>query len=39
LHLAETCSEHAYNTISDMTSDLKGVEKELTETHENTRKS
>ena len=29
----------AYNTISDLTSDLKGVEKELTEMRENTRKS
>ena len=39
LQLAETCLEHAYNTISDLTSDLKGVNKELTEMRENTRKS
>ena len=36
LQLAETSLEHAYNTISDLTSDLK---KELTEMRENTRKS
>jgi len=39
LELAETSLEHAYNTISDLTSDLKGVEKELTEMRRNTRKS
>ena len=39
LQLAETSLEHAYNTISDLTSDLKGVEKELTEMRRNTRKS
>jgi len=39
LQLAETSLEHAYNTISDLTSDLKGVEKELTKMCENTRKS
>ena len=39
LQLAETSLDHAYNTISDLTSDLKGVEKELTEMRENTRKS
>ena len=35
LQLAEISLEHAYNTISDLTSDLK----ELTEMRENTRKS
>ena len=39
LQLAETSLDHAYNTISDLTSDVKGVEKELTEMRENTRKS
>ena len=39
LQLAETGFEHAYNTISDLTSDLKGVEKELAGMRENARKS
>ena len=39
LQLAEISLEHAYKTISDLTSDRKGVENELTEMRENTRKS
>jgi len=35
LQLAETSLEHAYNTISDLTSDLKGVKKELAELRRN----
>jgi len=39
LQLAESSLEHTYNTISELTSYLKGVEKELSETREDTRKS
>jgi len=39
LQLPETSLEHAYNTISDLTSDLKDVGKELAEMRENARKS
>ena len=35
LQLAETSSQHAYNTISDLTSGLKGVKKELAELRRN----
>jgi len=39
LQLAETSLEHACDTVSDLTPDLKGDEKELGEMRENARKS